>query len=240
MARLPRIVIPGQPLHVIQRGNNRQKTFFKVEDYQKYLDSLKQSAQEYDCDIHAYVLMTNHVHLLITPKQEESLSTMMQSIGRQYVRYFNRSYKRSGTLWEGRFKSALIDTERYLLTCSRYIELNPVRAGIVKEPEKYRWSSYAANALGYQDTCVTPHPLYLRLGSTGEIRQQAYRALFDEHLDSDALRIIRENTQRNIVIGDSCFQSDIKEKLKRRVMKHGHGGDRKSKRFKTVSSDLTP
>ena len=148
MARLQRIVVPGQALHIVQRGNNRQAVFFAEEDYLFYLDSLGRAAENTGCQIHAYVLMSNHVHLLVTPQSEEGPSRLMQSVGRSYVRYVNAAYRRSGTLWEGRFKSALIDSERYLLVCSRYIELNPVRARMVERPDDYRWSSYRANALG--------------------------------------------------------------------------------------------
>ncbi len=240
MARLPRIVIPGYPLHVIQRGNNRQAIFYAEEDYYRYLEVLRQASEANGCEIHAYVLMTNHIHLLVTPGQKESLSLMMQSVGRSYVRYINSLYRRSGTLWEGRFKSALIDSEHYLLTCSRYIELNPVRAGMTNGPGEYRWSSYRSNALGYHDGNITPHRLYLKLGETSEMRHQAYRALFRSHIDSETLQLIRDNTQQNTIIGNSRFEDEIKLMLKRRVTKHSHGGNRKSKEFKQVSSDLTP
>jgi len=225
-------VIPGYPLHVIQRGNNRQAVFYAEEDYLKYLETLRQSAEATDCHIHAYVLMTNHVHLLVTPAGKENLSIMMQSLGRHYVSYINRLYRRSGTLWEGRFKSALIDSERYLLTCSRYIELNPVRAEMVKGPGEYRWSSYRANGLGRNDDLVKPHSLYEQLGNTKESRQKAYRGLFRSHIGADTLQLIRENTQQNTIIGDSRFQEEIQVMLKRRVMKQRHGGDRKSEQFR--------
>lgn len=145
---MPRIIVPGQALHVIQRGNNRQAVLFADEDYQKYLEVLAENAQSTGCQLHAYVLMTNHIHLLLTSESEESVSRLIQGIGRKYVRYINEVYRRSGTLWEGRFKSALIDSDRYLLTCSRYIELNPARAGMVNRPAEYRWSSYHVNGLG--------------------------------------------------------------------------------------------
>ncbi len=232
MARLPRIVIPGYPLHVIQRGNNRQAIFYAEEDHLKYLEILRLSAEATDCHIHAYVLMTNHVHLLVSPAGKESLSVMMQSLGRQYVSYINRFYRRSGTLWEGRFKSALVDSERYLLTCCRYIELNPVRAGMVNGPGEYRWSSYRANGLGHVDPNITPHPLYQKLGNTKTTRQEAYRGLFRSHIDAESLQLIRENTQQNTIIGDSRFQEEIQAMLKRRVMKQRHGGDRKSEQFR--------
>ena len=149
MARQPRFVLPGQPQHVIQRGNNRQDIFRADEDYAFYLEKAEEAANKHECDIHAYVLMTNHVHLLVTPHLENSISKMMQMIGRYYVQYFNYRYRRTGTLWEGRYKASLIDSEQYLLTCMRYIELNPVRAtNMADHPSDYRWSSYGSNATG--------------------------------------------------------------------------------------------
>ena len=160
MARLPRYVIPGQPQHVIQRGNNRDIIFVADEDYRFYLQKLEDACKKYNCDIHAYVLMTNHVHLLLTPQSENGISQVMQSLGRSYVQYFNFRYRRSGTLWEGRYKATLLDSESYLLTCSRYIELNPVRAQMVKDPGEYPWSSFGFNALGQADNLITPHAVY--------------------------------------------------------------------------------
>ena len=182
MARLPRIVVPGQPQHVIQRGNNRDITFVAEEDYQFYLEKLTEACQRFNCDLHAYVLMTNHVHLLMTPHTENGLSKVMQSLGRIYVQYFNYRYKRTGTLWEGRYKATLLDSERYLLTCYRYIELNPVRAGMVSDPAEYPWSSYCENALGKDTHKLKPHDLYCRLGQTKEERTQAYQILFESHI----------------------------------------------------------
>lgn len=148
MARQPRYVLPGQPQHVIQRGNNRDVIFVAEADYRFYLDKLKDACDRMGCEVHAYVLMTNHVHLLMTPYEENSLGRVMQSLGRRYVQYFNYRYRRTGTLWEGRYRATLIDAESYLLTCYRYIELNPVRAGMVSHPGDYPWSSYRSNALG--------------------------------------------------------------------------------------------
>ncbi len=240
MARLARVVLPGHPVHIIQRGNNRQAVFFAEEDYQKYLDTLREAAGDSGCAIHAYVLMTNHIHLLVTPEHENSLSIMMQSIGRCYVRYINSTYQRSGSLWEGRYKSSLIDSDNYLLTCSRYIELNPVRAGMVASSEDCAWSSYRRNALGYENPIIKPHPLYLKLGSSRSSRQEAYRALFSVHLDNDMLKQIRESTQKCTVMGNHRFQEEIEKMLKRRVRKYKHGGDRRSQGFRRVSSGLAP
>ena len=164
MARLPRIDLPGQPQHVIQCGNNRSVIFVADEDYQFYLEKLNAACQKYECDLHAYVLMTNHVHLLITPHHIGAIGKLMQMLGRYYVQCFNHQYQRTGTLWEGRYKATLLDSDQYLLVCSRYIELNPVRANMVSHPSDYPWSSYAFNALGKENALLTPHPLYLALG----------------------------------------------------------------------------
>lgn len=159
MARLPRFVIPGHPQHVIVRGNNREPIFYTEADYQFYLEKLKQACDKHSCDVHAYVLMTNHVHLLITPHKENGISKTMQMLGRYYVQYFNYSYERTGTLWEGRYKASLIDSDNYALICYRYIELNPVRADMVDHPSEYPWSSYSHNALGEKNERVMHHHL---------------------------------------------------------------------------------
>lgn len=156
MPRRARLAVPGIPWHIIQRGNNRSPCFYADEDYRRYLDTLAEQAVKYDCAIHAYVLMTNHVHLLLTPQQEDSAALLMKHLGQRYVQYINRTYRRSGTLWEGRFKSCLAQEERYVLTCYRYIELNPVRANMVARPEDYRWSSYHTNGIGQPDPLITP------------------------------------------------------------------------------------
>ena len=168
MARLPRICLPGIPQHIIQRGTNRQVCFASEEDLSAYAHWLEESAKKNQVAIHAWVFMTNHVHLLVTPQTSNGVSRMMQTLGRHYVRYFNYTYQRTGTLWEGRFKSCVIDAEEYLLTCQRYIELNPVRAGMVDSPEDYVWSSYRANGLGANVKMHTPHVLYQSLGKTIE------------------------------------------------------------------------
>jgi len=148
MPRRPRIVMPNMPQHLIQRGNNRQVCFYADEDYLLYLDWLANYAAKFKCQIHAYVLMTNHVHLLATSQQSESVGLMMKALSQRYVQYINRRYKRTGTLWEGRYRSCPIQAETYLLACQRYIELNPVRANIASHPAEYRWSSYRINAQG--------------------------------------------------------------------------------------------
>lgn len=218
MARLPRLYLPDQPFHVIQRGNNRDLIFAADSDYQFYLRCLQEAADTHSLTIHAYVLMTNHVHLLVTPGSEVSLAKTLQSLGRRYVQYFNYTYQRTGTLWEGRYKSSLIDSERYLLTCMRYIEMNPVRAEMVAQPSEYPWSSYGANALGSADVLVAPHELYQRLGRTEEERLSAYRQLFSAQLDQAEVTAIRDATNKGWALGDSHFGAKVAALTERRAM----------------------
>jgi len=217
MPRKPRFNLQGVPQHVIQRGNNREPCFYSEGDYRRYLNDLHESADKFGCCIHAYVLMTNHVHLLITPMVKYGVPQMMQALGRRYVYYFNKTYKRTGTLWEGRYKSSLVDSDRYLLTCMCYIELNPVRAAMVEHPGEYKWSSYQANAQGVADSLIEPHPLYTQLGQTDEIRQSAYRELFRCHADADTLHEIREALNHEVVLGRSYFKDRIEELTKRQA-----------------------
>lgn len=231
MARLPRFVIPGQPQHVIQRGNNRQEIFCADADYSFYLEKLQAAAEKHHCDIHAYVLMTNHVHLLVTPQAEESISHMMQMLGRYYVQYYNYCYQRTGTLWEGRYKATLIQSEQYLLTCMRYIELNPVRAGMVDHPADYPWSSYHCNAQGEEDGLVTPHLEYKRLDKIAEERQAQYRQLFRTRIAEKTLEEIRNATNKAWVLGNDRFKARIEKQLNRRVAPKPKGGDRKSEDY---------
>ena len=233
MARLPRFVLPGQPQHVIQRGNNRQDIFRADCDYEFFLEKLSDAANKHQCDIHAYVLMTNHVHLLVTPHTEDGIGKMMQMLGRYYVQYFNSRYQRTGTLWEGRYRATLIDTEQYLLTCMRYIELNPVRAkGMVKRPEKYPWSSYRFNALGQLDALVTLHREYKRLAKTDAGRQSEYRQLCHARIPEATLETIREATNKAWVLGGERFKKKIEKKLSRQISSAGQGGDRKSAAYR--------
>ena len=203
MARRPRLVLPGTPLHIIQRGNNRDRCFVSETDYLVYLSILAARAQECACQIHAYVLMTNHVHLLMSPGNNCSASDLMRRLGQRYVQYFNRRHERTGTLWEGRFRSCLVADARYLLTCQRYIETNPVRAGMAAEPSRYRWSSYHANALGQPDPLVTPHIVYAGLGMHPGERQAAYRDLFRDTLQPEIVERIRTASNGNYALGDS-------------------------------------
>lgn len=237
MARLPRYVLPGQPQHVIQRGNNRSVTFFAEEDYSFYRECLKEACDKHGCAVHAYVLMTNHVHLLLTPDNPSSIAKTMQSVGRRYVQYVNYTYRRTGTLWEGRYKATLIDSEQYLLTCSRYIELNPVRAGIVAHPGDYPWSSYRAHAQGQSDTLIQNHPLYLALGRTDSTRQESYRALFKAQLDSATVNLIREATNKAWALGSDRFREEIEAALQRRTRPLPRGGIRR-RNTETETSEL--
>ena len=236
MARLPRFVLPGHPQHIIIRGNNREPVFNADEDYRFFLDKLADAAKKHQCDIHAYVLMTNHIHLLATPHAENGISKMMQMLGRYYVQYYNFTYKRSGTLWEGRYKASLIDSEAYALLCYRYIELNPVRADMVKHPSEYPWSSYRANALGIADVLtphlLTPHMMYGALGQDEPTRQACYRDLFIGQIDEMSLSLMREATNKAWVLGSAHFKQKIESQLNRRTDKLNRGGDRKSDEFK--------
>lgn len=196
-------------MHMVQRGINREPCFFADEDYHCYLHWLQKSAADWDCAIHAYVLMTNHVHLLITAARPDGPAKLMQSLGRRYVQYINRAYKRSGGLWEGRYKSSAVQAERYLLTCMRYIELNPVRAGMVIDPGHYRWSSYRHNGLGQPDERINPHPLYRAVEQQTEARLSAYRALFRSELDDEAKSDIRLALSQSQPLGDDRFAERI-------------------------------
>lgn len=217
MARLPRFYLPGQPLHVIQRGNNREPIFAADADFHFYLRCMQEAAETHSLTVHAYVLMTNHVHLLVTPATDVSLAKTLQSIGRRYVQYFNYSYQRTGTLWEGRYKSTLIDSERYLLTCMRYIEMNPVRANMVAHPGDYSWSSYQANAQGRENVLIARHELFQRLGRTGDEREAAYRQLFRAQVSKADVDAIRDATNKGWALGDNSFSAKVEALTDRRA-----------------------
>ena len=223
MPRKPRFNLIGIPQHVIQRGNNREPCFYADEDYLRYLEDLNQAAHKNNCRIHAYVLMTNHVHLLVTPMIEHGISQMMQSLGRRYVYYINKTYHRTGTLWEGRYKSSLIDSDNYLLVYMRYIELNPVRASMVEHPGEYKWSSYKCNAQAKLDGLIEHHPVYLQLGNTKEEQQFVYRELFHRHIDKEVLHEIRDSLNHEMVLGKSYFKDKI-EKITDRQTRLGQPG----------------
>ncbi len=217
MARLRRLCPPDVPQHVIQRGNNRQPCFASEEDFAVYATWLGDYSAEFAVDIHAWVFMTNHVHLLVTPREAGGVSRMMQALGRRYVRFFNRKYGRSGTLWEGRFRSCLVQAAAYLFHCQRYIELNPVRANMVAAPGDYRWSSYQAHGLGKAVEMHTPHDLYLALGNDTRERLEAYRELFVAHVDRELLSKIRQATRMGLALGSERFKDDIEALCGRRV-----------------------
>lgn len=223
MPRRARLSIPGIPWHIIQRGNNRSVCFYAEEDYQLYLHYLEEFAAKFGCAIHAYVLMTNHVHLLLTPQHADSASLLMKNLGQRFVQYINHTYRRSGTLWEGRFRSCLTQAEDYVLACYRYIELNPVRAGMVLHPQDYRWSSYHTNALNKAGRFIMPHEQYLRLGRDAVDRQATYRTLFKSHLDEEVIGQIRSATNGNYALGNERFQHEIEAALGRRASKGQSG-----------------
>ena len=207
----------GIPLHIIQRGNNRQACFYADEDYQFFLHHLGELAMRFKCEIHAYVLMTNHFHLLITPYMGHGASLLMKLLGQRYVQYVNKTYRRCGTLWDGRFRSSMVQSSRYVLACYRYIEMNPVRANMARLPGEYPWSSHAANAEGKQVKWLAPHGEYLALGLTAESRCAAYRGLFASELDPTLLRGIRGAVHAGYTIGSQRFRTEIESALKERV-----------------------
>ncbi len=230
MARLPRFTPVGYAYHLVQRGNNRQAVFRCEQDYAAYAHWLHEYSEKHEVIIHAWVFMTNHVHLLVSPKKPDGISLLMQSLGRSYVRYFNKTWSRSGTLWEGRFKSCLVADERYLLACYRYIELNPVRAGMVTNPADYVWSSYQCNALGKRSEMCCPHSEYQKLGKTVRERQKAYRSLFKVALAEDVIMELREATRKSLAAGSEQVKKEIAENYQRRL-KPGKVGRPKKPRF---------
>ncbi|MCK5354597.1 MAG: transposase, partial [Methyloprofundus sp.] len=206
------------------------------EDYRYYLQKLRDTCNKYECELHSYVLMTSHVHLLLTPHTKEGISKVMQYIGRYYVQYFNFQYQRTGTLWEGRYKAALLDSDGYLLTCSRYIELNPVRAGMVKDPADYPWSSFHFNALGKEDRLITPHAIYKALGADSVSCRLNYKALFDRHIPDTEIEEIRNATNKAWVLGNDRFKAKVESLMGRQVQPKSRGGDRRSELFKKKSN----
>ena len=217
MPRKPRMYLAGIPAHIVQRGNNRDACFFCDDDYLYYLEVLGQGLRRYHVELHAYCLMTNHVHMLMTPDDESGISRVMQHIGRMYVQYINRTYRRSGTLWEGRHKASLVDAETYLLKCYRYIEMNPVAASMVNTPEQYRWSSYGRHAWGKASTLITDHSLYDQLGSDPDNKQFAYRELFKTQIPEEDLHTIRKSLKYNFPLGNERFKEQIELALGRAV-----------------------
>ncbi|MBP6395064.1 MAG: transposase [Giesbergeria sp.] len=219
MARLPRLTLPGYPHHIIQRGNNRQLIFADTQDFETMLALLGQNAQKFAVALHAYVLMDNHFHLLATPSTAEALPLMMQAVGRSYVRYFNQRHGRSGTLWEGRYRSTLIESERYLLACMVYLDLNPVRAGMVRQAADWRWSGHAHHVGARVDGLVTPHALYWALGNTPFAREAAYGALVQAGVSSQQQKALSDAALRGWALGDEAFVAALQQKSARRVSK---------------------
>jgi putative transposase len=223
MARLPRLTVPGYPHHIIQRGNNRQPIFVHGGDYELLLELLEENAKKFQVAIHAYVLMSNHFHLLATPETTEGIPQMMQAVGRRYVRNFNLRHGRTGTLWEGRYKSTLIQAERYLLACMVYIDLNPVRAGIAAEPGDYPWTSHNHYMGRRADRLVTPHPLYWELGNTPFSRDEAYASLVRAGISTDQQRALTDSALRGWALGEPNYVADLQRRTARRVAKANAG-----------------
>ena len=219
MPRKPRMYVPGMPAHVVQRGNNRRPTFFDDQDYDYYLEVLSKGLVRYRADLHAYALMTNPVHMLITPGREDSIARVFQHVGRLYVLYVNKKYRRTGSLWEGRYKCSLVDADKYLLTCYRYIELNPVVAGMVEKPEEYRWSSYLVNGVGMRSQLIQPHDIYLGLGDEIESRCRRYRELFETEIADESVHKIRKALKFNYPLGNDKFRQEIENYLGRTIGK---------------------
>jgi len=227
MPRAPRITVPGYPHHIIQRGNNRQPIFLKLQDYQFYLECLLDAKEQTQCRIYAYCLMRNHVHFLVEPSDPEGISRLLQSVGRRYVQYFNHRNGRTGTLWEGRFKSSLVGLENYLQACCRYIELNPVRARIVTRPRDYRWSSYFYHAEGREDSLLDENPWYLGLGNSPSQRQKHYRHIIAARTTEDELAFIRTNIQRGGVTAGKSFVQSLSRRLGQQLRLRPRGRPRK-------------
>lgn len=219
MARLPRLTVPGYPHHIIQRGNNRQAIFADASDQELLLELLEEHSRKHGVAIHAYVLMSNHFHLLATPETAEGIPLMMQAIGRAYVRRFNQRHGRTGTLWEGRYKSTLIQAERYLLACMVYIDLNPVRAGLVTDPANYPWSSHQHYIGRRSDRLVTPHPLYWEMGNTPFARDAAYAELVRAGVTVDQQRALTDSALRGWALGEPDYVADLQRRTARRVTK---------------------
>ena len=227
MPRSPRLVLAGQAHHVIQRGNNRQAIFFTDADRRLFLAEMCEALAAEGCRLHAYVLMTNHIHLLVTPDTDAGIGRLMQSLGRRYVGYVNRTYSRTGTLWEGRFKSTIVDSEDYALACYRYIEANPVRARMVAQAGDYPWSSHGHNAMGPGDPMIAEHEVYAALGPTAAARRAAYAAVFAQGLDAGVIDTLRDATQRGWVPGRESFRRQIEAALGRRAGPPVRGRPRK-------------
>ncbi len=232
MARLSRIVLPNQPLHIMHRGNNRQDIFESEEDMTRIIEDIAHSLSKSDCYLHAYVIMRNHLHLLITPKDKAQLSKFMQSMANRYVRYFNATRKRTGTLWEGRFKSSLVDSDHYLFALYKYIEMNPIKANMVTHIADYPWSSYQHNALGQTDKLITEHKQYQALAKTPTLRAERYQKLFEQPNTNEQEKQISQATLRGEVYGSNAFHDKVGQLISRTTKLARHGGDRKSENYR--------
>ena len=219
MARLPRLNLPGYPQHIIQRGNNRQAIATSATDYQTLLALIDDNARKFAVAVHAYVLMGNHFHLLATPETAEALPQMMQAIGRRYVRYFNDSQGRSGTLWEGRYRSTVIQPEAFLLACMAYMDLNPVRHALVTQARDYPWSSHGHYAGLRVDRLVTPHPLFWTLGNTPFAREAAYAEMVHAGVATDSQLALTQSALSGWALGDTAFVADLQTRTSRRISK---------------------
>ncbi len=219
MARLPRLTLPDYPHHIIQRGNNRQAIFNTSADYLYFLELLHENARKFGISIHAYVLMGNHLHLLATPQTDTGLPQMMQAVGRSYVRYFNDLQGRTGTLWEGRYRSTLIQADQYLLTCMAYIDLNPVRAGMVPDPKDYPWSSHGHYVGLRSDKLITPHPLFWSLANTPFGREAAYAEMVQAGISPDSQAAMTKATLSGWALGEAAFVADLQKQTTRRIQK---------------------
>jgi putative transposase len=217
MPRQARLILPGVAVHIIQRGNNRGACFRETSDYLVYLACLSELSAKLECRMHAYCLMTNHVHLLLTPPSVDACISLMRNLGQRYVQYFNRRHARTGTLWEGRFRSCVAESARYVLACYRYIELNPVRAGMVNSPADYAWSSHAANGSIHTRTFLSPHAELIALGEDSSSRHTAYRLLFSEEMDSQILAEIREATNGGYPLISDSLKTAISAATARRL-----------------------
>lgn len=238
MARLPRLNLPGIAQHITQRGNNREACFASDEDCAAYMHHLCEAATKHEVAIHAFVLMTNHVHILATPSEADGISKLMQGVGRHYVPYFNHAHNRTGTLWEGRYKSCLVANDRYLLECYRYIELNPVKPGMVERAEDYRWSSHKSNALGLPSKILTPHELYLKLGTSQTERLSAYRELFVAHQPATVKQEIEMILDKGLVLGNDQFKQQVAKLLDRNVEPRRPGRPADDSRDENNVSDM--
>jgi len=223
MARQPRLILPNVAVHIIQRGNNRGRCFREDSDRMLYLASLRVLLSQFGCALHAYCLMTNHVHLLLTPRAAVTCALVMKELGQRYVQYFNKRYGRTGTLWEGRYRSCVAESARYVLACYRYIELNPVRAGIVEHPSAYAWSSYDANIGRRHDPMITPHAEFLALGNDAAARCSAYRPIVEHGIEPSLLAAIRDATNGGYPLGSESFKARLTLPNGRKLDR-GHAG----------------